>query len=216
MGRQRTTACASLSIAGASVCFVLFALLAFGVSSGSLVPTDTEIRSAVHSWASAIFTTLAYDFSLLGSAAILALLFVVAATGFWLSGQRRAAFGLAATMTGAIVLENALKYGFHRIRPQPFFGAAPETFSFPSGHALFSTCFYGAAAYFLASNFRNLSSRAVIWAIALLLAGSIGISRIYLGFHYPSDVAGGMLVAIFWLAALHSFGLLRGEHRAGA
>lgn len=200
--RQRAIACASVS-------FVLFAFLAFGISSGSLMPVDGEVRSAVHGWASGTLTTLAYDLSLLGSAAILAVLFVVAVTGFWLAGQRRAVAGLAATMGGAIVLENALKYGFHRVRPQPFFGAAPETYSFPSGHVLFSTCLYGVLAYFLASNFRTVPPRAAIWATALLLVSSIGVSRIYLGVHYPSDVVGGLLVAIFWIAALRSFGLLR-------
>lgn len=201
---QQALACTSLS-------FVLFAGLAFGVSSGFLMPLDDEVRSAVHGLASKTLTTLAWDASLLGSAATLAVLFVMAATGFWLAGQRRAIAGMAVTMGGAIAFENALKYGFHRVRPQPFFGVAPETYSFPSGHVLFSTCLYGVLAYFLASNCRNVSSRSAIWATALLLVICIGMSRIYLGVHYPTDVIGGLLVAIFWIAALRAFGLLPTE-----
>jgi undecaprenyl-diphosphatase len=197
------------AIVCASLSFVLFALLAFGVTSGSLMPIDNRIRSAVHGWTFGTLTNLAYDFSLLGSAAVLTSLFVIALTGFLLAGQRRAAGGMAAAMGGAIVLENALKYGFHRIRPQPFFGAAPETYSFPSGHALFSTCFFGVVAYLLAVNFRSAAPRAAVWTTAVMLVGLIGMSRIYLGVHYPSDVTGGILVAILWIATLRSLRLLR-------
>jgi membrane-associated phospholipid phosphatase len=47
-----------------------------------------------------------------------------------------------AVMAGSVVLENGLKYALHRAHPEPYFGASPETFSFPSGHSLFSACFY--------------------------------------------------------------------------
>jgi undecaprenyl-diphosphatase len=99
-------------------------------------------------------------------------------------------------MAGAVALENGLKYAFHRARPEPFFAMAPETYSFPSGHALFSTCFYGALAGLLAANVKGASLRAAIWVAAGMLVLAIGLSRVYLGVHYPTDVIGGYLVAI--------------------
>jgi membrane-associated phospholipid phosphatase len=60
----------------------------------------------------------------------------------YLVGLRRQAAMLIITMAGAVVIENGLKLLVHRARPEPFFGVvAPETYSFPSGHTLFSTCF---------------------------------------------------------------------------
>jgi undecaprenyl-diphosphatase len=99
-------------------------------------------------------------------------------------------------------LENALKFAFQRARPEPFFGTAPETYSFPSGHALFSACFYGVFAWLLGTAFRNRGVRAAIWTISLALIAAIGLSRLYLGFHYPTDVIAGYLVAAFWTTAL--------------
>ena len=107
-----------------------------------------------------------------------------------------------AMMAGAVVLENALKYAVHRTRPEPFFGTPPESYSFPSGHALFSACFYGALAWMLAARTRNAGACAAIWTAALALIAAIGLSRVYLGVHYPTDVIGGYLVAAFWLAGL--------------
>jgi Membrane-associated phospholipid phosphatase len=87
-------------------------------------------------------------------------------------------------------------------RPEPFFGTAPETYSFPSGHALFSACFYGALAWLLGAALRNFGARAAIWAMSLALIAAIGLSRLYLGVHYPTDVIAGYLVAVFWITGL--------------
>jgi undecaprenyl-diphosphatase len=195
------------AIVCASISLVLFVLLAIAVSFGATHPFDDFVRSGIHSWASAPLTTFAHDFSLLGSVAILAVLFVVALAGFWMVGRRRPAVALASAMAGAVVLDNVLKYAFHRVRPDPFFGIAPETYSFPSGHVLFSSCFYGMLACVFAADFRSVVSRAAIWAAAALLVLAIGFSRIYLGVHYPTDVIAGLLVAIFWISALRSFGI---------
>jgi undecaprenyl-diphosphatase len=145
--------------------------------------------------------------------AILALFFVVALAGFWMVEQRHRAIALAAAMAGAIILDNSIKYAFHRVRPLPFFGIAPETYSFPSGHVLFSSCFYGTLACILAPGFQSIVSRVAIWAMAALLVSGIGFSRIYLGVHYPTDVIGGLLVATFWISALRSVGLRQAENR---
>src|SRR6185436_15397566 len=112
---------------------------------------------------------------------------------------RRAAIDLAIVMTGAVVLGNVLKLAFARARPEIYFGLAPPTYSFPSGHALYAACLFGALACLIADRILDPMRGAALWAGAVLLAGAIGVSRIYLGVHYPSDVAGGYLVAVFWV-----------------
>jgi len=196
----------------ASFSLILFGLLAFAMASGATMSIDEFVRAGIHRWAFPPLTMLAYGFSLLGSVAILASLFVVALAGFWMVGQRHSAIAMAAAMAGAIILDNSIKYGFHRVRPLPFFGIAPETYSFPSGHVLFSSCFYGTLACVFAPGFRSVVSRAAIWAMTALLVSGIGLSRIYLGVHYPTDVIGGLLVATFWLAALRSVTCARGDN----
>ncbi|HEY5237655.1 MAG TPA: phosphatase PAP2 family protein, partial [Rhizomicrobium sp.] len=180
--------------------------LAVAVSSGATIPFDNFFRSGIHRWASPSLTMLAYGVSLLGSVAVLAVLFAIALAGFWIAGRPRPKIVLVWAMGGAVVIDNVLKYSFHRVRPEPFFGPAPETYSFPSGHMLFSCCFYGALACILAASFRSGLSRAMVWVAVVLLVTAIGLSRIYLGFHYPTDVIGGLLVATFWINALISFG----------
>jgi undecaprenyl-diphosphatase len=189
-------------LACASACLGLFVWLAMTISSGAVGSFDEAVRSGIHRFSSADLTRLARGVSLLGSGAVIASLSVIAFIGFYATGRRRAAIALAVVMAGAVVLENALKFALHRARPEPFFGTAPETYSFPSGHALFSACFYAALAWLLSAAFRNLGARAVIWVISLALIAAIGLSRLYLGVHYPTDVIAGYLVAAFWITGL--------------
>jgi undecaprenyl-diphosphatase len=109
---------------------------------------------------------------------------------------------MAVSMAGALALDLALKYSFHRPRPQPFFGAAPHSYSFPSGHALCSFCFYAVLAGLIAARTRSLVLRVTAGVAAAVLVIAIGISRIYLGMHYPSDVIAGYLAAAVWVATL--------------
>jgi membrane-associated phospholipid phosphatase len=110
-----------------------------------------------------------------------------------------------AIVAGAIVLENGFKYAIHRARPEAFFGVVPESFSFPSGHALFSLCFYGTLAGLLVGRLRRPAARAAVWAAAALLILAIfHVSTS--GVHYPSDVIGGYLVAAFWISVFCSAG----------
>jgi len=189
-------------------CFILFACLAAAISFAATLPFDVAVRSGIHRTASNFLTTLAFCLSLSGSLGVLITLSLAALFIFVLNGKRQSAIALAAAMGGAIILNNSLKFVFHRVRPEPFFGVAPESFSFPSGHVLFASCFYGALSFILVSNWQNATSRAATWTSVALLVCAIGWSRIYLGVHYPTDVLGGLLVAIFWLGALRAIGFV--------
>ena len=188
--------------AAAALAAVLFALLAWGVASGAIAGADEAIRTGVHSFASDFSTALALALSFAGSAPIWVVIAIGATAAFWYLGWRRAAFDLAIVMLGAMVLENTLKLAFARVRPEIYFGIAPPTYSFPSGHALFAACLYGALACLISDRIGEPVKGAFIWGGAIVLAGAIGISRIYLGVHYPSDVVAGYLVAMFWIGVV--------------
>ena len=115
---------------------------------------------------------------------------------------KHAAAWLAVSMAGALILDLALKYSFRRPRPPVFFGVAPHTYSFPSGHALCSFCFYAVLAGLIATRTRSVLLRVVVGVLAAALVIAIGLSRIYLGMHYPSDVIAGYLAAAIWVSTL--------------
>jgi membrane-associated phospholipid phosphatase len=104
---------------------------------------------------------------------------------------------LTAAPIGAEILDQFLKAIFHRARPEAFFGfPQPENYSFPSGHAFASACFYCALAATLSA---GSARKAVYWAGGVAASLLIGLSRVYLGVHYPTDVLAGYAAAVVWL-----------------
>lgn len=188
---------------GLSLLFlVLFAIVAYAVSAGSAIPFDMVVSSMIQHRESEPLTVISRLVSLLGSVAVLSGLFVMSMAVLFILHRRKPALVLALVMAGAIVLENALKYAFHRSRPVSLLMTAPESYSFPSGHAIFSVCFYVATAAFCTSKFTGCAGRAGLWTCVIMLVIAIGLSRIYLGIHYPSDVIAGYLIAGFWLCSV--------------
>jgi undecaprenyl-diphosphatase len=115
---------------------------------------------------------------------------------------RRAAVWLGVAMAGSLLLDLTLKYLYHRARPTAYFGTAPHSYSFPSGHALCSFCFYGVMAGLLSARIKSLPLQILTWLAAAALVIAIGLSRIYLGVHYPSDVLAGYLAATVWVGTV--------------
>ena len=190
---------AALLLAAAALFF--FGWLAEEVLEGDAKRFDDLVRTAVHSFASPALTRVMQGLSLLGSVASVAVLTLLAAFLFFYFHLHRAATFLVVIMVGAAILDLSLKHAFHRTRPIPYFGMAPASYSFPSGHALGSLCFYSALAIILSARASH-TIRIVIWTMATLLIAGIGLSRIYLGVHYPSDVLAGYSAAIFWVGTV--------------
>lgn len=147
------------------------------------------------------------DITALGSAAVLTL--VTAVAFFYLLVARRlttALFVLVA-VGGGQVLSSLLKLGIDRPRPELVSHLMDETtMSFPSGHAMMSAVTYLTLGALITRIMPTAARRAFVMAIAVLLTVLIGVSRIYLGVHWPSDVLAGWCAGfawamLFWLAA---------------
>jgi undecaprenyl-diphosphatase len=190
-----------LSLAAAFLSIFLFAWLAESVAKDQTAQFDSYIRAAVHQWATPALTRFMFAVTWMGSVG-LAIVAILAFALFRHFLWRRAAIWLLVTLTGAAILSLGLKSAFHRPRPVPFFGHMPHTYSFPSGHSLFSFCLYGVLAGLLADRAQSKLLRVLIWVIAAALILTIGLSRIYLGIHYPSDVLAGYLAGAIWVSTM--------------
>ncbi len=186
----------------AAAALFLFGRLAEEMMEGDTRQFDSVVRNAVHQHATPLLTSAMQAFSFLGSTGwVVVFGLLVALACFYFRRPRIAAF-LAITMAGVATLDYVLKLAFHRPRPIAFYGTSPTSYSFPSGHALGSFCFYGVLAAVLAERTVGRKSKFLIWLAAALLVGMIGLSRIYLGVHYPSDVIAGYLAGAVWVTAV--------------
>src|SRR5215467_1301401 len=149
------------SLAAAVLCLFLFAWLGREVLAGDTLRFDESVRSWVHQFASTGMTRAMHAISLLGYEVLIAEV-VIAFVVFLKLRWKRAALWLAIAMIGSILLDTALKYSYHRVRPAPFFGPEARYYSFPSGHALSSLCFYGIMAGLLSARIKSLP-----WRIAI-------------------------------------------------
>jgi len=180
---------------------LFFTLLARWVLSGASMPFDTAIRAAVHAWASPPLTAVMLAVTSLGAEFSMLPLGAILVWHWAATGRRRLAVHFAVLSLSAELLSQLLKLVFGRPRPPVFFGLSPaETYSFPSGHAFVATVFYGLTAMVFMAGEPSRRKRTAMAAAACLGSLAIGFSRIYLGYHYASDVVGGWAAAIVWLA----------------
>lgn len=200
------------AMAAIALSTALFVWMGLAVMRNATTSFDVAMRGAVHAWATPAFTAAMEAVTQLGSSISLVVLGIVAVLGLARRGRRRAAALLVICGFGGEAWDEALKLVFRRPRPVPFYGHAPWTYSFPSGHTVASCCFYCALAAILAAGMASFVSRVAVWLGAVAITLAVGLSRIYLGVHYPTDVVGGYLAAIFWLALVWTVYRARGPY----
>jgi undecaprenyl-diphosphatase len=83
--------------------------------------------------------------------------------------------------------------------------ARASGWAFPSDHATCATAVYGALGYLVSATRESWLQQLSIWAAAVFASLMIGISRVYLGVHWPTDVIGGWTIAVAWLVTLLGF-----------
>lgn len=170
------------------------------VFEGDMRQFDDVTRAAVHTFASPGLTVFMRFMSFVGSTFFLTAATAAVIVWFALRRWGREAKLFALTMIGAALLNITLKLTFQRPRPVPFFNlTVPETYSFPSGHSLASCCFFAGLAAILSGRVKRKRARTIIWSVATLMFLLIGLSRIYLGVHYTTDVIAGFASALVWI-----------------
>ena len=187
----------------AAAALVLFTWLGREILEGEVLAFDERLRRLTHDLASPRLTTLMRAASLYGGPAVLVPAGLVAAVAFMVKGWRRGALLVMVTLAGAGLLNWLLKFSFARVRPASFFDyPLPGSPSFPSGHALYAAGVFGGLAVLLTARIRNRLLQLAIWLVAISLILLVGVSRVYLGVHYPSDVLAGYAIGTVWVTAV--------------
>lgn len=178
---------------------ISFGLLADEMREGDTGGFDAFVREGVNSFASPVLTWFAIFLSFIGDWPFLTILgFAIFGFLLYIKWKREAVIFFI-TNIGELILNLILKLIYQRKRPDALFDyPLPDSYSFPSGHALGSFCFFGILAWIVAANVETVRSKLAIYFAAAMLVLCIGLSRIYLGVHYPSDVLAGYLVAAVW------------------
>ena len=113
--------------------------------------------------------------------------------------NKKIAFAIPINLILSTMLNLLLKNIVERPRPIGYRLINETGYSFPSGHSMISAAFYGLIIYFIWKNVKNIKLKYISCILLSLLILLIGISRIYLGVHYASDVIGGFTISIAYL-----------------
>ena len=189
---------------------VLAGVLAFGaiamaVKSGETQGFDRQVLLSMrHPGSLAPIGTRAVqeaarDITSLGGIVVLGLITGIAAGFLALDGKTRMALFACASVAGGVVASSLLKDIFQRARPEivPHIVYAANT-SFPSGHSMMSAVTYLTLGALLARSHEKKALKVYFLLLAVLLTFMVGVSRLYLGVHWPTDVLAGWIAGAVW------------------
>jgi len=176
---------------------LLFVKLAVDLVGRGSFPFDQPVLDAFAGLQGESMTRFVLRVTMLGSGELLAFVVVLMAGLMWLFKHPRSAIYLAGIAAGTGGLNAGLKILFARARPDELSRLVDTSgYSFPSGHAMASAAIYGAIAVVLFTRFPSIKWVSLALCTALVLA--IGMSRVYLHVHYPSDVLAGWGLGLCW------------------
>ena len=181
-----------------AVAIILFIAILQDVRSDDLLRLDATAYSLIvlrlrRPW----LTTIMEGFSNLSSPVVIGMMLVMVAA---FAPGRRPGLCALVNLVCVVGINQVLKYIVQRPRPEGFRLVSEAGYSFPSGHSMVSMAFYGLCAWMVWTYERDRLTR---WACCLSFAFAIvavGVSRVYLGVHYASDVIAGFCVSIAWIA----------------
>jgi undecaprenyl-diphosphatase len=139
------------------------------------------------------------DFTALGGTAVLTCLTLGVAGYLLLARKRRVALMVVLSVGGGLALSHFLKWGFDRPRPDLVAHFSQVyTQSFPSGHSMLSAVVYLTLGALLARMRTEIRLKIYLLSLALFATVLVGVSRVYLGVHWPSDVMAGWSIGASW------------------
>ena len=183
----------------------IFATIAISVKEGATQAFDRRLLLAMRHpgdlspIGSRSVQETARDFTSLGGTSVLALVTLATAGFLALDGKKHMAWFTCASVAGGMLMSTLLKDFFQRPRPEivPHIVYASNT-SFPSGHSMLSAVTYLTIGAMLARSHKRKALKAYFLLIAALLSLMVGVTRVYLGVHWPTDVLAGWTAGAVW------------------
>jgi membrane-associated phospholipid phosphatase len=189
-----------LGLAAGAAATASFALVATAMEVGFTERVDSHVLHWFAERRTPLMDRLMLEVTTLGNGLVLFILVGTVSAFLWLTHHRWSVYLLIVGVVGGQLLNNALKEIFARPRPDTVPGLAHVvTPSFPSGHAMTAIIAYGAVAYLVGRLEPTRAMRLTTWSLAAFIVLAIGLSRVYLGVHYPSDVIAGFVAGLAWL-----------------
>jgi len=198
------SALAAIGLLGGSLW--LFISIAGAVVEGETTAWDRRLllllRNAADPslpWGPPWVQEMARDFTALGGVAVMTLMTLAVIGYLLLAGKRNAAIAVLVAVAGGLILSTLLKHGFNRARPDLVpHGSVVYTTSFPSGHSMMAAITYLTLGAMLARVEGTIRIKIYLLTVAIFITVLVGVSRVYLGVHWPTDVAAGWAVGAAW------------------
>ncbi|MFC5647599.1 phosphatase PAP2 family protein [Paenibacillus solisilvae] len=177
-----------------------FGVVAILVGDKNINAFDASVTRYIQGKESVEWTRVMKIFTDIGSGVPVVIITIISMTFIhYILHHRRELVLFITVLVGSEILNVVLKAIFHRERPTVHRLISESGFGFPSGHSMGAFSLYGALVFLLWKHIPVLWGRTLLILISVTLILAIGISRIYLGVHYPSDVFAGYLASGFWL-----------------
>lgn len=188
--------------AGSALAAIWLAMFLLGGAGSSF---DPPLLAEFYAGGNSMLANIAWAVTQLGGWIILSILSATFALWLVFNGQRRRALYFLAIVVSGRLLVDAQKILSARDRPEQEHLATVHTLSFPSGHSANSAITYFAMALLLAPLIRKKRTRRLLLVLAALMTVAVGLTRMILGVHWPSDVVGGWAFGLLWTFALVRF-----------
>lgn len=182
------------------ICAVGFAFIGIWIGENHITKFDSTIITAVQGMESIQLTSVMKFFTSIGSVISVTVIAIVILILLASLHYRLELLFFIGVIVGSGLLNTTLKAIFHRARPTLHRIIEENGYSFPSGHSMAAFSLYGILIFLLWKHIPVKFFRITLIAAGSFIILAIGISRIYLGVHYPSDIIGGYLASGTWLA----------------
>lgn len=196
-----------LTVTAASALYFFSSFVSVALSlalSRAITDYDPQLLALLRAFRTPGLTRVLWVATVLADPRVIPFLAVLVASLFVLWGRRSEAGLLLITLIGGVALQTITKFAFHRVRPPIDFALIkePSSFSFPSGHAFTSLLFVGILVFVSWRTFGSLRARLAVMFVAAFGLGAVGLSRVYLGVHWTSDVIASWSLALAWLCVV--------------
>lgn len=180
--------------------FVLLVLAGFTVPA--FVAIDEMLSETLRALEGPVLDQVVLVLTQVADLEVMLVLTVGATIGLWATKRRPEAILLLATVALGTALGSLFKEIFQRARPGLEYARIPlpDSYSFPSGHALASFLFFGTITFIVMLEAKSLATRIWVAAVCFTMAAGVAISRVYLGLHWFGDILASWLLGAAWMS----------------